>query len=66
MYIMYAWKINTADLQESTFDYKMDKLFKYVDENQELYIKRLADAVAVQVFLGNEILRQGESYQCCK
>jgi len=27
----------------------MDKLFKYVDENQELYIKRLADAVAVKV-----------------
>jgi hypothetical protein len=38
--------VRTAIASEN---YKMDKLFKYVDENQELYIKRLADAVAVKV-----------------
>jgi len=37
--------LRTANASEN---YEMDKLFKYVDENQELYIKRLADAVAVK------------------
>ena len=27
----------------------MDKVHQYIDNNQELYIKRLADAVAIEV-----------------
>ena len=52
--------VRTAIASEN---YKMDKLFKYVDENQELYIKRLADAVAVKVvFYEKKILKFGVSY----
>ena len=29
----------------------MDKIFSYIDANQDFYIKRLADAVAIEVGL---------------
>ena len=44
---------------------KMDKLFKYIDENQELYIKRLTDAVAVKVFFKKRNFETGRVLLFC-